>query len=253
MKRTLRVLMLAGVAALAASSAARADFDIQVFVGGNLVDTISKGGSLDLSPSAGTITVDTNGLNTDLTNAGYGIQFSSLSASSTFTDPHVARLSANGQVSESTVGATETVTVLASFSGYNLPVGAARSFTSSNSDNFSLFGPGTTRDFTSYFISAPGPVNSIAGTASPLLTFTPTTIKTSDGQDSAATVVPYSGQFTLTNVSDITLSSTAGSGLALDNFGGTTTVRAVPEPASMGLVLLGGVAFVVRARRKRAA
>ena len=255
MKLTLRAFLLAGAAVLAAAPAARAGFDIQVFVGGALVDTINKGGGLDLSTNPNTITVDTGALNTDLTNMGFGIQFGSLSATSTSTDPTQARLSVNGAASETTPGATETVQILSSFSGYPLPAGPAREFTSSNSDNFSFFAPGTNRNFTSYFISDPNALNSTAGTPSPTTTFTPVAGLTSDGQTTLPTIVPYPGQYTLTNVSNITLASFGNAtpdSSALDNFGGTTTVRAVPEPASIGLLLAGGL-LALRARRKRVA
>lgn len=258
MVRILKGLLLVGAVAFAILPSARAGYDIQVFVGGNLITTIAKGDTLDLSADPNAISVDTSALNLELSNSGSNIRFNSLSAAVLTNDPTVSKLSVSGQVLEIGMFQTETVTILTSFNGYNLPLGSARAFVSTRADNFSTFeSPDTRRDFISYFIAAPGPLNQTTGansTPSATLSFVPDQSQTSSGADTLPIIVAYSGQYTLTNVSTITLRSDgAGVASALDNFGGTTTVRAVPEPGSIALLCLGGVVLANYARRKRVA
>jgi len=249
MKRTLRVLMLAAAAALAASSAARAEFDIVISastlggLGGSLDINVSDA-TLNSSTDPNVIAANLTNLNATLAGVNAGFKFTGLSAVTTPVVPGVeSQLNILGTIVTTTGGAGVAVTITASAVDYTFPLGAA-SMTSTASDSIS--GGFGGRTFQSFF----DPTNTEFGTTigSSKLTFPPGAGSFSDSGTSPLTSVGViAGNYSLTNITTVNLGAVGAS----DLFTGVTTVRSVPEPGSLALLALGGTALVVGLRRRK--
>jgi len=224
---------------------ARADFEINVYADPGLtvlLSTVIDNGLGDSNPNVGQITVsgaDLTNLNSDV--SATGVSFSLLGATSNASTPTA--------IGELTVGGTITglgsVYVATSATDYTVPAGPTYAVLSSFSGTFTNVGVGTTENFTSYFNDSN--VQGATDTATGTLIFANSGTGSYSG--SAPTLnVPGSPPYSLTNVAGLTIfNGTLG-------FNGTTTVRAIPEPGSVALLLLGGSAlFANRIRRRRAA
>lgn len=273
MTRILKSLMAAAVVMLLATSSARADFQINVYVGGTLVfnaidqvaeDDNTAPGNYPAG-GAGNIAV-TNALsggalfdlNTALAGAGATIQFTNLSAiSNSLTG---AGGFATLEVQGTAVGSYDgVITVEVSANGYNVPSGDASLTSTANQIYTDANGNGTST--TSTFQSFFNQNNDLFGrvTAGGVLSFTPpptlgTTAQVAGALTSGSNPLALgviSPGFSLTNVTEFTLTGTPNSTL---KFQGTTLVnaRAIPEPGSVALLLLGGSALALRARRRSA-
>jgi hypothetical protein len=243
---------LAGLAIFASvgTRAARAEYDIVISA-----PTLGAiGGSIDinvfdptLNTSSDPNVIDANivNLNATLAAANAGFRFSELSADKTQVNATTSQLNITGTIVTTLGGAAVPVTITASSVDYTIPApGFVGILTSTSSDSFSGgFGGKTFRSFYD-------PTNTEFATTvpSPILIFPPKPNSASDNGTATETnvgVVP--GNFSLTNTSVITLGPLGAS----DLFTGVTTIRAVPEPGSMALLLVGGVALAMRMRGRK--
>jgi len=232
-------LMMGGLA-----NQARADFEINIFdtPGGTLLSTVIDNGLGDSNPLVGQIVVsgtDLGNLNGDV--SGTGVTFTALNATSNAGAPTTA--------AELTVGGTITgsgsVYVATSATDYTFPPGPSYAVTSTFSGTFTNVGVGTTENFTSYFndSNVQGATDSATGT----LIFANSGTGSYSGT-APTLVVPGTPPYSLTNVAGLTVfGGTLG-------FNGSTTVRAIPEPGSVALLLLGGSGlFALQIRRRKTA
>lgn len=248
-----RWLLGLGVAALALGGAtrpARADFQINIFADAGLTTqlvSIVDNGAGDSNPLIGQITVsggDLGQLNTDV--SATGVVFSALEGTSNASSPDVlATLTVGGKVA-----GNGSLFVVATSTDYSFPAGPSYGMDSTSSNTFTGINSGAV-NFTSYFNSS----NALNGTeqGSPTLSF-PGLAGTGSASDSVLNT-PVSGAplFSLTNVTGLTVNAPNGTSANLGFLGGTT-VRAIPEPGSIALLVLGGSSlFVARYRRRRAA
>jgi len=238
---------------LALAPAARADFEILVTEGGGPTIPIVDDGPLDTNLTPGIITVSTTGLNALLVNYNFsdlGAESNRLSGTPFSNDP--ASLSQTGTAIRSTLGGVATITVQAFDTDYLFPAGNPKTMTTAASDTFRFTTAGDSRTFQSFFdptnATPPGP-----GIPSPLLVFVPPVGVGPFGTSNPGVTTPLGAQptpFGISNTTVITLGpSTSAQTVQSDQFTGATTITAVPEPASVCLVVLG-LGFVA-ARRLR--
>ena len=239
--RGLPTLVGVGVLTLLTGSLAKADYSIEVITGAFDSGPIIAGSPFALpSSTTNSVSVDVGALNAFLT--GSGFSFVSLggfdNAASAGPD---AQLFQNGGVTRSTTEGNGTITIIATETSFNAPLGAGRTLTSSAADTFGgVFGAGDSRTFQSTFTDGNG------ATSTPLQTF-PASFSSSGSV--LTPIATGATAFGLQSTTVIHLGSVTGT----DQFSGTTTVRAVPEPGSLALILLGGTALAIRSRRKRLA
>jgi len=225
------------------TSAARADYSLQVVTGSFDTGQITAASPFaQPSSTAGSVTVDTLALNTFL--AGSGFAFDGLAGKSNALTPgdgSLATLTQFGGVGRVSADGTGTITIIAQETGFNFPVGTPKFMTGAAADTFLNFATSDSRTFEGQFTDANGTVSTITQTFA--------ASKSSQGNTETG---PFAGQdsYTLTSVTVINLGFNPN-GVATDQFSGTTTVltRAVPEPASIALLLMGGLGLAVRHRR----
>jgi hypothetical protein len=245
-----RCLGLMGTIALVlVSSAARADYSLEV-VTGSFDSGLITAASPFAGPgsTAGNVNVDTLALNAALTGAGTGFNFNTLGGSSNALTPgdgSLATLIQSGSVFRSSADGTGIITITAQETGFNFPVGVPKFMTGAAADTFLSFATGDSRTFQGQFTDANGTVTTITQS----FAAAPST------QGNTQTG-PFNGldSYTLTSVTVINLGFNPNAA-ATDNFSGTTTVftRSVPEPASVALLLVGGIGgLAFRLRRKSA-
>jgi len=242
-----------------AASRAHAGFDIQIFSDAALTTQLYEiqdngPGDSDNQLTSIQVTNNPSGADLDALNAAVsatGLAFSSLSATTNNDTPGaVATLNVNGQVQRlAGAPATAQLYVLVSANDYNFPVATAYSVGSSASHTFTNVGAGTSPTFTSWY-NANNVLNA-RQTATTTLVFAPPAGTSSQGLTSPDLLVsPATRPYSLTNVTGIRLTGTTD---ATDQFTGSTTVRAVPEPGSLALILLGGSALgALQIRRRKA-
>lgn len=231
------------LAVLATSSPARADFTItinDVESGFNQMFT-DDDGFFDTNSAVGEITFDATNLNTALAAAGSKFRFSGgFGGDSNATGANItsAVLSLSGTVTRIASGfGTITVTLLED--AFNLTPNGVGTMTSAASQTYGKNGPAGQRTFESIFDGS---------VSTPVLTFGLTAAPPNNNSSGGNSVgVNILGQFSLSNVSGFTLDGNE----AFINFTGTTEVTAVPEPASMAMLMLGGSALALRLRRRK--
>jgi hypothetical protein len=243
--------MIAGVLAfLAAAPAARAEYDIVISasslapVGGS-IDINVFDPTLNTSTDPNVIAANITNLNIELRGILAGFTFTGLSVSKTPLTDGTQQLNVIGTiVSDPTAGTAFVgpVTITASAVDYSFPTGGAALMTSTASDSFA--GGFGGRTFQSFFDA--GNAEFATTTPSPLLSFASGTGSSSRNGTAADTPVGITGLYSLTNTTVVSLVSGEN-----DLFTGVTTIRAVPEPGSMALVLVGGTALVARLRRRK--
>jgi len=240
--------------ALALAPAARADFEILVTESGGATIPIVDGGPLDTNPNANGISVNAGALNALLVD----FTFDALGATSNRTtgtpfSNDFASVSQTGTVSRLTTSGTATITITAFDTDFQFPTNDPKTMTTAASDTFRFTTADTNRTFQSSFdptnATPPGP-----GITSPLLVFVPPvgtgpfgTSEPGQSTDLGAQPLPFG----LANTTVITLGS-GGGGPQSDQFTGATTITAVPEPASVCLVVAGlGLLASCRLRSRR--
>lgn len=226
---------LIGLSLLAMAAPARADFQMTVTESGGAPIVITFGSPLDLSTNPNVITVDTNALNSLLTN----FSFSSLSANSNFGPGpgSEADLTVGGTAQRLVGAGASTITITTTATDYGFPSNPA-TLKSSTSSTFTNYVSGNSQSFQSFYDQN----NATYGMTqpSPVLNITPSvTDPFSQGKDAPNTAIAGGvTPFSLTNVTAITLGPSSSTGaLATATFGGATKV--VPEPASVALTLIG--------------
>lgn len=236
----IRLALALSVALFASAKSANAGLlQMNLTVGGSTF-VISEDGPFDIATEPNTITVNTSALNTALAAAGFGnLSFSGLEATSNNPGDAVSAtvgISGNAQVSSGTVD----FSIVTFQTDFVLPVGPAGLLDNSSSVTFSNVGSGSANTFQSYF----DPTNTgapISGSmiASPVLTFV---APGGVGQNSQSGNSPLTGlgtisaPFALVNQLNVTLSGTANQ-VGEDRFTAGTTVTAIPEPASVVMMM----------------
>jgi len=252
------IACLALAMGLFSASAARAQFDLVI-----AAPTLGGfGGSIDINvfdpilneadpvtTLGQVITVNTTALNVLLLGTNAGFIFDSLSLTRVPISGVESNLQLTGIIrSINPNSAGLDVTITGSALDYAIPApGTAAIMTSSASDTVS--GGFGGRTFQSFYDPGNTEFNTGAGAIpSTLLTFPPIASTGSDSDASPDVALGLiTGNYALTNVSVITLGGVG----SRDSFGGTTTVRAVPEPGSIALLLVGGSALALRMRRRK--
>jgi len=236
------VLGAALMAILAASSNAQAAFSLSISEDGGPAIVITEGSPLNMSATPGVINVDTNGLNVLLVNFAFGSLGGSSNAGIGGPTDNASIDQTGFAVRTNTLG-VHTLTITALEDNFLFPTVNPKFMTTAASDTLRNTQGILNRTFQSTFN---GSINS------PLQAFlTPIgngPFSTSGSVDTALGNQPV--PFTLSNTTVITaganLSATAPKS---DQFTGATTVVAVPEPASVAMLLLGlPLAFVRRLR-----
>jgi hypothetical protein len=205
-------------------------------VGGNVV---TDNGAGDLDPSVGTI-------NNTSTVGGFGVAItiaeSTSPGNSTAGLLQISNLSIQNQSS-----GTGSLTITVSDNNYTAP-GAGGVPMTLESDIGGTFSKGAAIGNTVTFQSFADPANGqpTALNPTPLLSFSKATSSTTESFSGSnqGGFTRAAGPYSLTNVTTITLA--AGGQV---NISGTTTASAVPEPASLGVLALGGLLAARRRRR----
>jgi hypothetical protein len=252
-----RKFFMPGLAALAAlaigTSTTRAVYTITVSEDGGAPIPIVDGGPLDQDGLVnGSITAITPALNSTLTN----FTFSSLGGTSSLLSGtpgsnDLASVSQSGEVARTATGGSHTLTIVASDTGFLFPTGDPKFMTTAAADTFRNTTAGDSRTFQSTFDatgSGGGLVNS------PLFAFVPPNGPGPFGTSNPGTLTALGAQptpFDLSNTTVITLGPNPTTGAQSDQFNGATTVSAVPEPASLALMLLGLPALALGRRLRR--
>lgn len=258
MKKIARRAVVPALAALAmlvgGAGTTRAAYTITVQEGAGPVIPIVDGGPLDTDLTVnGSITANTALLNLTLTQ----FSFSNLGGTSNLlfgtpgsTDP--ASISQTGEVARTDSAGFATVTIQAFDSGFTFPTGNPYVMTTSASDTFRNTTAGDVRTFQSTF-DASGAGGGVVN--SPLLAFVPPVGTGPFSTSSPGVVTPLGVQpipFNLLNTTVITLGPNGtGQAIQSDQFTGATTITAVPEPVSLGLLALGLPALVAARRLRR--
>ena len=240
---------LAGLGAAALTltgiSPARADYSIEVISGSfdsGLINANSPFAAQNNS-SAHLVSVDVGALNAAMDIAGTGFHFTVLGGSSNVGDlgsETEANLLQNGTAQRISSAGTGFITIIARENGFVAPLGTPKTLTSAAADTFANFKDvNDNRTFSSSYIDANHTVTT------PLLTFA-----ASINSSGNVTTAPFAAvdNFSLSNTTVVTLADAVPN----DQFSGATFVRSVPEPGSLALMGLGGVAMAIRYRRRRA-
>ena len=243
---------LAGLGAaaliLTGISPARADYSIEVISGSFDSGLINAASPFALSnnSSAHLVSVDVGALNTAMDISGVGgtgFHFTVLGGSSNVGDlgsETEANLLQNGTAQRISSAGSGFITIIARENGFVAPLGSPKTLTSAAADTFANFkNANDNRTFSSSYIDANHTVTT------PLLTFA-----ASLNSSGNVTTAPFAAldNFSLSNTTVVTMADAVPN----DQFSGTTFVRSVPEPGSLALMGLGGVALAIRHRRRRA-
>lgn len=259
--RKLLFPVLMGFAVIASAPAAKAEFQITLrsaaFVGvlpnDELVITDETAGLDTAIPNPSRIVLNTEALNQILDAFGAGFNFSGLSLTSNKTTgvpANLATLTLEGGVVNTGTGPV-ALSILATDTGYTFPNGD-RSLSSSSSMTFTdAFG--STSDFTSFY--SLGTTSNDMDSPSSTAVYTavvqvPGSPLFSEGKSSLPVGVGNSAApFTLTSVLNVNLIQSND----ILGFSGSTTVSAsaIPEPATLSMILIGGAAVSFRSLRRR--
>jgi len=225
--------------------------------GGTLIDSFTGGStSINLNPT------QLSTLNTDLHAAGFGAyNFNSLSGlSNNPGDAALAFIQVSGQLAAATTGTGmgADITVVLNEDSFNAPSAAAgNKLVNAGTANYKGNTPGGSSSNTTNtgnFFQPVAPSNQVTTTAPSL----PSTGAPIDNPNSGSEtgLGPYATPFSLESETVLRLTATPGGAGATNGFTNTVSVTAIPEPASLVLMLTGmPLPLVVLGllRRRRAA
>jgi hypothetical protein len=155
-------------------------------------------------------------------------------------DPTGAVLTVGGEVQRTTAGGPIALTITATDTDYNVPIGSSLTLSSGNSATYTNVPAGNSSTFTSWFNPSNTPLAKDVSSG--------TTTFTSDGSPNQAfsggpLSVPTgsASPYGLTNETVISLSGGTGGATPDVVFGGSTQIHGgvVPEPASLSLLAAG--------------
>jgi hypothetical protein len=241
-----------GMIAFAVSDARAGSLELTVQESGAAPISILDNTGLDTNPAVGVIDVNVGLLNLSLTN----YQFSGLSANSnsTVTPAAVASLLQTG-TAQLLLGGTGSISLTASDVDYSNPTTGPAFMASSSSNTYTHADNGNSQGFTSWFNQS----NTLNATevASPTVTLVahkPPDPNSHSGNAANTNIPSLTIPFGLTNTTTLTLTGGAAGALSTDQFTGSTTVRMIPEPASLALMLTAlPVTLMGALRRHKAA
>jgi len=205
--------------------------------------------ALDTDPTVGVINVNTTSLAPLLAN----YLFTALGATSNSPgNPTQAVLTQNGTAQLITGGGGGSVTVTASDVDYSQPSGGPGFLRSSASDTYTNSPTGDSHAFTSWF----NPSNTVGATDVPSPTVTLLAVNppnpNSHSGDATPTPVTLTTPYGLTSSAVITLSGGTTDLPSQIQFTGSTTIAsAIPEPASLALMLTAVPVTLFGALRRR--
>jgi len=241
-----------GMLGLTAIEARAGSLEILVTESGGPTIPITDNGALDTDPTIGVINANTTLLNLSLVN----YQFTAAGLGANSNSPGTAvvgNLAQNGSV-QLLLGGTGSITIVATDVDYSLPAPGPGTLNSSDSATFANGATGDTQGFTSWY----NPSNGLAATdvPSPTVGLTSTgPVGNSHSADAAATPITLVNPYGLTNSTTITLSGGSAGALSQVGWTGDTQVTstAIPEPASMALLLTALPVTLFGAMRRRKA
>jgi hypothetical protein len=230
-------LGLAAIAGLTASEAHAGTLTITVLAGTTTIYTQSG--------LATTLNVTTAGLatlNATLTTDGFGgyhvngLQGSSNNGTTSTTNAFVLT-SGSVSVTPGGAGAGTPLTIILNEGGFTAPSsGLVNTLAAFTTANYGSISTGTQSDSGSFTDSSSPPVTQSTGTATADFTGSPLSTGSS-----SATVPTYIAPFSLTNTLTVSLTAVSGVASGSDGFTGQTTLTAtaIPEPASLVMMLTG--------------
>jgi hypothetical protein len=252
-----RRLLALGVLAcgIAAAQPARASFVVNVTESGGPTIPIVDNGPLDTDTvTPGVINVNTGALNSLLVNYSFTtLGISSNRPTGTPLSDTPAFLTQTGSVGRLPTAGSSSLTITAYDTSFLFPASNPKQMTTAASDTFLFTSAGSSRTFQSSF----DPTNSDppgAGVSSPLLAFVPPVGTGPFGTSNPGVTTALGTQptpFGISNTTVITLAPGSPGVNPSDQFTGSTTVTAVPEPASALLLLAGAGGLAIRRRRRR--
>lgn len=216
-----------------------------------LVDTFLTGGS-DSQHYGNVLLNGAGSLNAALAAAGYAYQFTALGGGSNWSgDPSQGNLTlSGGVVIPKGAGGFTTMTITETEDNFTDPHGPTGTLKSSSTGNFTNQVAGAGHDASSAFNATSTPTYSVLAT-----TAGGAPGPDPEGNSASVGVAPVPTLYTLTNT--ITFSLTpSGTADVSDSFGVTATITsAVPEPASLIMVLSGMPVplMLIHLMRRRAA
>jgi hypothetical protein len=135
-----------------------------------------------------------------------------------------------------------TITITTQNNGYTQPVGPSGTITQSESGTYTFTPPGT-QTFQSWYNasntpSQTGPSPGVSNIAVPN-SFTPPTTASASSSTLSAGFSPFVTPYALTNTLILNISGNDTANNSVAQFQGSTTITAVPEPASLVMILTG--------------
>jgi len=230
MKRQRGFLLSLGLSALlslTASQAQAGSITLTVDLGGTVIFTAtSVAPDMNLSVPA----LLTSAVNTDLAAAGSIYRFSSLGANSNFSGSATGFLQTNGQINIVAGTNTASLSVDTTQSGFLSPIGPGGTIVSSLGGDYVGVASGTTTYTSDY--------NGPPLTTTPALTGTATGGSTSfSSLTPSASIDTIPSGYSLSN--HFVISLAPGSINGSEGFTGSVMVSAIPEPASLVMLLTG--------------
>jgi len=204
--------------------------------------------ALDSDPTVGVINVLTTSLNPLLANYSFTALGATSNAPGNSTQ---AALTQNGTAQLIAGGGGGSVSITASDVDFNLPSGPGGFLRSSASDTYTNSPTGNSHAFTSWF----NPTNTINATDVPSPTVTLLAVNppnpNSHSGDAAPTPVSLTTPYGLTSTALITLTGGSSTQPSQIQYTGSTTISAIPEPASLALMLTAVPVTLFGALRRR--